>query len=132
MRPYRGLTKDLKRWAYGWYCQIENKHYIILSDAFIDEDDFGLSYGIEGFIEVIPETVGQYTGLKDKNDKEIYGGDIWKRGDFIAIIVFKYSQWYFETATESKCIEHPYFHSNAKSGIITGNIHQHPELIEKE
>ena len=82
-------------------------------------------------VQVDPETVGQFTGKLDKNDKEIYGGDKWKRGDFIAIVVFKYSQWKFETAPESKCIEYPCFYSNVKSGEIIGDIHTTPELMEQ-
>jgi len=75
MRPYRGLTKDGK-WVKGWHCQIGNRHFIATEPY-----DIGWSGGevlkwhIAGFIEVIPETVGQQIGLPDKNGVEIYAGD---------------------------------------------------------
>lgn len=64
---FRGICKDSKRWAYGYYVHFE---------------DFsqGINYhGIcSGYynthFEVIPETVGQYVGLDDKNGKGIFEG----------------------------------------------------------
>ena len=76
MRPYRGLTKDGK-WVKGWHCQIGNRHFIATEPY-----DIGWSGGevlkwhIAGFIEVIPETVGQQIGLPDKNGVEIYEGSL--------------------------------------------------------
>ncbi len=72
----------------------------------------------------------QYTGLKDKNGKEIYEGDRWQygKGGFIGIVEFKYSQWQFTEAPDSPCTSYPYFYSNAERGEVIGNIYENPEL----
>ena len=65
MNQCRALTIGTRQRVTGWYCQVESKHYIIFDDAFIEEDDYGLNHGIEGFVRVDPETVNQ---LEDENE----------------------------------------------------------------
>ena len=70
---FRGKTIETKRWAYGYYCKIGNKAYIVLDDAELCEDEQGTpDNAIFGFIEVDPDTVGQFSGLCERkaNAKE--------------------------------------------------------------
>lgn len=74
----------------------------------------------------------QSTGLKDKNEKEIYEGDIVDDG-YSRICEIKWSEHF--TAFEAKNENEGYM-SNvwfiAKYGEVIGNIHQNPELLGGE
>lgn len=87
--------------------------------------------------EVDPATVGQYTGLKDRNGKEIYEGDIVTEIDIVIAQNRRRYQVVFETgATRIDGLILARYYDNddrlAKRYIVevVGNIHDNPELLK--
>ena len=150
MRPYRGLTKDGK-WVYGWYLVVGQMHLIIPLDAKIsfcaeygENSCFGeiSSTGNSWPCEVLPETVCQQIGLRDKKrtkefpeGQEIYRGDIVKYREELGIIKWEKLLWIINSREDRKFYGF-YGADDALFGWeeleIIGNIHENPELLERE
>ena len=138
---FRGKRKDNGEWVYGQLIVTtnlkENRTFIVKeiwlgyrrSEA-IKEEYESLLFDSDTIYEVIPETVGQFTGLYDKNGKEIYEGDIIKSGEILAYVFFNE-----QSASFMYRIVNKYIHEQAPINIenfeVIGNIYDNPELLER-
>jgi len=121
MREIKFRAKTIEDiWVYGYYfySELEDKHYIIG-----ESKDYGYQQ-----MEVKKETVGQYTELKDKKDKEVYNGDIIKvyNGEDeteISSIRFDYGGFW---AVDLDC-EYGW----PEDYEVIGNVHDNKDLLNK-
>ena len=131
MREYlfRGKHSQCDEWLIGFYYEDRRKNPKIL----IDDPYLGLR---ECF--VIPETVGQFTGLHDKNGKKIFEGDIVRiccgheEETTINEILFKFGEWRaYDIGGDQDALYNQILNCEHEVEII-GNIHDNPELLNME
>lgn len=79
---FRGKRVDNDEWVYGYLLEAVNCNTDKKSTFIMEQDATYYGYGeFACSFEVIPETVGQFTGLYDDTDKKIFEGDIIKVTD---------------------------------------------------
>ena len=138
---FRGKRTDNGTWIEGNYCIAEKLDKSGVEYFIIEIESDGSQY------YVIPETVGQYTGLLDKEGKKIFEGDIvhavyqvgyigCKNVDY-GIGVVKYCASYYGGASYEIDIigdsGSRVFTASLENGVeVIGNIHDNPELIGGE
>lgn len=131
---FRGKRVDNDEWIIGLFikdCEIygyKDEHTYIVT-----HEHPSSCFGSDIYFEVIPETIGQYTGLTDKNGKKIFEGDIVKyeykdfRGEKCAI--------YLDVQYCEMCgFYKPFGDSDdtfASAEVeVIGNVFDNPELLE--
>lgn len=146
---FRGKCTDTGKWYEGQYIHLHKTTYCFKADYDNDKDndihqivfekmtDWGLpNHHLRA--DVIPESIGQFTGLTDKNGKKIFEGDICSFVDFHSGSdmgtycegVWEYEDCYFYITNRLSCETTDLICEGKFDGYVIGNIHDNPELLK--
>lgn len=114
---FRGKRTDNGKWIEGSYVKMPTEEICIMTDKIETKFVFG----------ILPETVGQFTGLIDRNGTKIFEGDV------VHLIGGEFYQGYHEIDENIvvKDITDCVYFGEVELLEVIGNIHDNPELMEE-
>ena len=139
---FRGKRVDSGEWIEGMLFNGKEDTFIVPhGNEYSYDEQEGLAFDVYG-CKVVPETVGQYTGLTDKNGRKIFEGDIvnlkgnpaypsWGFVDYNALVVYSDGAFSAIDGTEENHGLRRYNFTRAELDVeVIGNIHDNPELLK--
>jgi uncharacterized phage protein (TIGR01671 family) len=124
---FRGKRIEDKEWVYGTYMAHDRDGHTIFNQNLGDGT-------LQGF-EVIPETVGQYAELKDKNGVKIFEGDVVRYLNSIesgnGVVIFDTCAFLFNWIDIDETDSLLRYFQCSKELEIIGNIHEIPAVLNE-
>ena len=130
---FRGKRLHDNKWIYGNFISDCEGNPHIIEPRFFCEDGHHLQYedNTDTPVFIIPETVGQFTGLTDKNGKRIFEGDIVslvKHDGLIYKVVYVPCRYELVNSKGVNCFVLDIYKS--ENIEVIGNIHDNPEILK--
>lgn len=135
---FRAKRIDNNKWTYGGLIQADDYCIIDQGNELYVERDYNFRGDTHFFqlsgVMCDEKTIGQFTGLLDKNGKEIYEGDILLMGEDEGVRIYN------KVGVKDGCFGYigeysgellPFCNYNVMEEIV-GNIYDNPDLIKEE
>lgn len=119
---FRAKRLNNNEFVTGYYLPMvdESRHFIYLPLDYLNE---------HSRIEIDPKTLGQYTGLLNKNGKKIFEGDIVKaRNVGLCEVVFEYGAFYLSSPSFAGLL---LLHYHVLDCEVIGNVYEHKYLLKE-
>ena len=140
-RLFRGKSTETNQWCYGGFHIWKKRQICVLGDDKLKDDEISYVITVNSFadwnmprtmqaVEVIADTVGQYTGLTDRNGRKIFEGDIVNiltENEEFGIITYDDGGFFVDASTFSVDFMN---NINGSDIEVIDNIHDNPKALK--
>ncbi len=138
---FRGKSNETNQWCYGGFHIWKKRQICVLGDDKLKDDEISYVITVNSFadwnmprtmqaVEVIADTVGQYTGLTDRNGRKIFEGDIVNiltENEEFGIITYDDGGFFVDASTFSVDFMN---NINGSDIEVIDNIHDNPKALK--
>ena len=138
---FRGKSTETNQWIYGGFHIWEKRQVCALDNDRLKDDEISYVITVNSFadwnmprtmqaVEVIADTVGQYTGLTDRNGRKIFEGDIVNiltENEEFGIITYDDGGFFVDASTFSVDFMN---NINGSDIEVIDNIHDNPKALK--
>lgn len=133
---FRGKLSHSKQWVKGHLITDQTGQDYIIPTYVFEPDGHHLRIDSDNPFWVDSDTIGQFTGLADKNGNEIFEGDIIEDKNGVGVIMWFQTSWGVASyahgyeGLKSYTAVDSFYINEAKEWSVIGSIYDNPELIK--